>query len=1250
MFKKSIYLTLFLLFLTFSVAHSGVVEKTYYFSEPVIESTERGYDAVWMEGTASIASPGEPNLPVKGVQLLLPPGEAIESVEVVANDRVVLDGTYSIQPAQYSYPITPDTPDMEWVEPDAQIYNADQLFPAELVNQDHNTQFLCGHSIGLVTINPIQYDPANGKLYYYPSLNVRLITKPDDKSMESYQRFLRRTEKVNARLNKVVHNPEDILSYYGSVRNERDEETIDYLIVTKYLLVDDIFPLAEFKRQSGMTVKIIPTTDPDGTGVYDVYEGEDNQEKIRNCIIDHYENYGTQFVLLAGDGGSISAVPDRRLYGFVGNANPQQEDNLPADLYYGALDGNWNDDGDDKWGEINEADLYYEIEVGRAPTDQGYSMGLWLSKQINYQKYPKVDEVETALMVGENLDDQPNWGKDAKDAIIEGTYGCVGFPEEYEVNTLYDYDYWIDEGQPGIPPGGTYEGWDQEDLFPLLNENAHFVNHDGHSFEGMTMRVFTNDVTEENLTNDGINHTLNIIYDLGCDAGAFDGTCVTERWSTGISTGAVIYNTNSRFGWYNLYNFSNGSSWMLDREYFNAVWDEEIRTAGAVFNYSKEANASYFSGSSTMRWVYYCQNMFGDPSIDIWTYEPQEMLVEHPPVAVPGQTIITVDVTDTTGSYIPNARVCCSTIEDTTEVLAVEMTDSYGHAELTLSRPLVEGDTLLLYVSKHNREPYIAELAATFVAQIEGEITSGETGDPLAGLVKNEEFGIATTADTDGSYVLYVPTAGEYVIQAEYLGYVDYMSEPINISDGEVVTHDISLDVADNVGTIEGQVITSSGSPIQNAEVTLVEEVVLPTYTDEEGYYTFYPATPGEYQVQVIAEGYEPMFRSGTLEANGILTLDFLVSYTEKFEDTDGGFSGSGEWEWGISAGGDAGPEEANSGMKVWGTDLDGEYNSSSSYSLISQPYILDLTTTPSLTFYHWYSTKIASGLSDGGHVLISTDMGENWTLIEPVDGYPVDVVAGLQGEPGFAGESGGWYPVQFDLTDYADETVMFKLYFGSTAFTYPGWFIDDVTVAGATMYYTPPQELTADSDNYDVTLDWSTPETDLTVLGYNVYRHTTGEISFADPIAELDATTYTYTDNLPQEDTTYVYGVAAIYDEDESIPSTVDVQISVGIDDSENTIQAPKRYALSQNYPNPFNPVTTISFQIPESNHVSLKVYDVTGKLVRTLVDEKKEVGSYTVKWNGKDDRGNEVSSGLYFYRLQSEEFDKTHKCLLLK
>jgi hypothetical protein len=88
----------------------------------------------------------------------------------------------------------------------------------------------------------------------------------------------------------------------------------------------------------------------------------------------------------------------------------------------------------------------------------------------------------------------------------------------------------------------------------------------------------------------------------------------------------------------------------------------------------------------------------------------------------------------------------------------------------------------------------------------------------------------------------------------------------------------------------------------------------------------------------------------------------------------------------------------------------------------------------------------------------------------------------------------------------------------------------------------------------------------------------------------------------------------------------------------------------LQQNYPNPFNPTTTVAYSVPERCNVALKIYDVSGKCVARLVDKEQEKGSYTVAWNGKDETGNSMASGIYLYRLSAGNQTIAKKMVLLR
>jgi len=93
-----------------------------------------------------------------------------------------------------------------------------------------------------------------------------------------------------------------------------------------------------------------------------------------------------------------------------------------------------------------------------------------------------------------------------------------------------------------------------------------------------------------------------------------------------------------------------------------------------------------------------------------------------------------------------------------------------------------------------------------------------------------------------------------------------------------------------------------------------------------------------------------------------------------------------------------------------------------------------------------------------------------------------------------------------------------------------------------------------------------------------------------------------------------------------------------------------PGAYELHQNVPNPFNAETLISFSLPEPSHARLEIYNILGQKIVTLLDDNLGAGAHRVHWDGRNSSGNEVSSGIYFYRLTADSYKQAKRMLLLK
>jgi hypothetical protein len=91
--------------------------------------------------------------------------------------------------------------------------------------------------------------------------------------------------------------------------------------------------------------------------------------------------------------------------------------------------------------------------------------------------------------------------------------------------------------------------------------------------------------------------------------------------------------------------------------------------------------------------------------------------------------------------------------------------------------------------------------------------------------------------------------------------------------------------------------------------------------------------------------------------------------------------------------------------------------------------------------------------------------------------------------------------------------------------------------------------------------------------------------------------------------------------------------------------IETPKKFVLNQNFPNPFNPATEIKFDVPKQSHIKLSIFDISGKLVETLIDEEMAASSYSITWNA-----GRYSSGVYFYKLDADGYSDVRKMILTK
>lgn len=680
-------LLVFFGFMIISLTNGQNPTITYHFNNPVFVEKYDGYSEIQMEGCLNFSEEGDPLLPRFGAEILLPQGKKAAEVRIISVKYSDVTNQVKIVPASRQFPISlPAPPDYKPV-PDASIYSSDKPYPTQLISE-LSTQYLSGYSIAVFNITPVEIIPSQHSMRYISEIEIEIITENNREAIANPAYF---NNLAYDRVSKIVDNPKLADNYsFGQLR---DEDEVDLLLITKQQFVPNFEQYATYKRQRGFITEIITTET-----IYSTYTGNDDQAKIRNCIKDYYENHGLEYVILGGDAdpnnSSNRIVPHR---GFVVITGFGTDDNdIPSDMYYACLDGTWNNNGNNLYGEPGEEDLYAEVMVGRLCIDGAGEITNVTNKLIKYQDTPVVADIENALMVGEQLDDA-TFGCSYKMEVASGSsnfgYTTAGIPANFQVNTLYEINGW----------------WSKYDIYDEFNnEGCNLLNHLGHSSTTYNMKMETSDLTTSNFQNNGTTRGFVIGYSQGCYNGAFDNResyggyvsdCFSEVFTT-IATGEVATIGNSRYGWYSQGN-TNGASQYFDRQFYDAIFGENLTQIGLANSDSKEDNVSYILGDKVLRWCAYETTLFGDPTMDIWTAQPTNIVATHPsslPIGI-SEFAIETDAPFARIGLFQNGLLIGRTIANEAGDATVEFFDY-----------LSSGEPIELSVTAHNRNLYTSNI------------------------------------------------------------------------------------------------------------------------------------------------------------------------------------------------------------------------------------------------------------------------------------------------------------------------------------------------------------------------------------------------------------------------------------------------------------------------------------------------------------------------------------------------------------
>lgn len=665
------YLILILIFPFFLQAQK--IKYEYNFSPENLKIEQaKGFSIINYPNCIVKGEIGGPSLPFYPIKLILPQSFTAKKVNIYFENKHEFENLLKIYPQQPVKPISSvdrDTFIIKKVE-----NKIGPVFDSFAIAQMNGVTFLISN------FSPFEYDPKNQKLSLYQKVTLE-IELCEQKNYE-YKNFWPK-QPILRRIEKFAQNPEELKNYSRPDKNTT--ENYEVLIISKSDYLMPLKNLKDYYRKIGLRSKIITTEQ-----IQIQYSGVDLSEKIRNCIIAEYQNYGIEYITLAGD---AEIVPYRGLHCTVQSSSVYTDNNIPADIYFSGIDGNWNSDNDNLWGEVGEEDLLPDLSVGRLPFSNTTELLNIINKLNKYTFTPitQNNKLRKVLLIGEHLWNNPEtWGSQYLNLLIgthnENGYTTTGIPPSHLITTLYEEQ----------TPLNTNV------ILSNINQGHNFIYHVGHS--NITTMMFLNldDITNENFNQiDGLNNNFAPLYSHGCYCGAFDNNdCISEKMVT-IEKFAIGVFTNSRYGWFNE-GQTEGPSQHLNREFVDALYNDKENAAGTAQLISKAETAPWIYQQNewepgAQRWVFYCHNSLIDPAVPLWTDNKNEIYLTYS--ISPDKQKILIFVQDINFTPLKNIRVALS-INDI--IYEINYTDNNGICELNMPENYDENSYILLTLVGYN--------------------------------------------------------------------------------------------------------------------------------------------------------------------------------------------------------------------------------------------------------------------------------------------------------------------------------------------------------------------------------------------------------------------------------------------------------------------------------------------------------------------------------------------------------------------
>ncbi|MDE5806861.1 MAG: hypothetical protein K2H76_01990, partial [Muribaculaceae bacterium] len=467
-------------------------------------------------------------------------------------------------------------------------------------------------------VTPFEYDPNTRTLYFIKDidLTVRIYNKTskrDSRKIIPHENNKNLIIRESAEPNVIkpgLDTGMDLIDDYSYPNG------FDYLIVTSNALKDTYIPLLEWKKQKGLKVKLLTVEEIDKT-----YEGNDRQEKIKNCIAYHQRADGLTYVLL---GGGSKTIPSRGCYGQVkiGEKESLTDYSIPSDLFYACTQEtlNWDGNGNGIYGEADDGcDLTSYVAVTRVPLETVSETEAFISKLMEYEKFGMASGNNNILLTGAKM----YWTQNGKsDAELNGNHVAdMGINDKWEGGIVRKFD----TSDKGYTLNSTF-------IANELSKGYAFMDVQSHGERANWVFPYDERFGKKNNNTPITNPGFTIVTSNACDVNAFDQSlnssdpCLSQYLIGDPNNGVVAFYGCSRNGLGSPTIGERGYAQLFEGAFYGNLFSnpEENKSFGKIIGLSKRIFSKKASGTNFFRWLQFCMNPIGDPEMPIYVTKPKE--------------------------------------------------------------------------------------------------------------------------------------------------------------------------------------------------------------------------------------------------------------------------------------------------------------------------------------------------------------------------------------------------------------------------------------------------------------------------------------------------------------------------------------------------------------------------------------------------------------------------------------------------